>query len=160
MWQRIPEIAGGDITMGPMSRGPRHIKVTARVKIQQPNVRRRNLGDMITFAVRIPLLIELIVDLRPRQAAVHGRRRHRTVATARAAEPLMIVIDVASCGPSTSPHVTSNPAGRSSRIIGGVDGEIRKFVAAYVAEEIDSPASATGEGHRRRDAGRRSLRNV
>ena len=27
------------------------------------------------------------------------------------------------------------------RLIGGVDTEIRRFVAAYVAEEIDSPAS-------------------
>ncbi len=31
--------------------------------------------------------------------------------------------------------------GEIVRIIGGVDAEIRRFVAAYVAEEIDSPAS-------------------
>jgi hypothetical protein len=132
------EIAGGDITMGPMSQGPVGLaKVTARVKIQQPNVR-RNLGDTITFAVRIPLLIELIVDLRldKQRFMVDGD-------TARAAEPLMIVIDVAKPRPSDiAVHVTSKSLrGEIVRIIGGVDGEIRKFVAAYVAEEIDSPAS-------------------
>jgi hypothetical protein len=64
-------------------------------------------------------------------------------ATARAAEPLMIVIDVAKPRPSDiAVHVTSKSLrGEIVRLIGGVDGEIRKFVAAYVAEEIDSPSS-------------------
>ena len=64
-------------------------------------------------------------------------------ATARAAEPLMIVIDVAKPRPSDiAVHVESKSLrGEIVRIIGGVDGEIRRFVAAYVAEEIDSPAS-------------------
>ena len=137
------EIAGGDITMGPMAQGPGGLaKVTARVKIQEPSVR-RNLGDTITFAVRIPLLIELIVDLRldKQRFMVDGDIALR--ATARAAEPLMIVIDVAKPRPSDiAVHVTSKSLrGEIVRLIGGVDGEIRKFVAAYVAEEIDSPAS-------------------
>jgi hypothetical protein len=137
------EIAGGDITMGPMSQGPAGLaKVTARVKIQEPHVR-RNLGDTITFAVRIPLLIELIVDLRldKQRFMVDGDIALR--ATARAAEPLMIVIDVAKPRPSDiAVHVTSKSLrGEIVRLIGGVDGEIRKFVAAYVAEEIDSPSS-------------------
>ena len=63
------EIAGGDIQMGPMAQGPAGLaKVTAKVNIQQPHVRRA-LGETITFAVRIPLEIELTVDLwldRPR----------------------------------------------------------------------------------------------
>ena len=79
--------------MGPMAQGPGGLaRVTAKVQIQQPHVR-RNLGETITFAIRIPLIIELIVDL---------------------------WLD-------------------KQRFI--VDGEIRRFVAAYVAEEIDSPAS-------------------
>jgi hypothetical protein len=31
--------------------------------------------------------------------------------------------------------------GEVVRIIGGVDAEIRRFIAAHVSEEIDSPAS-------------------
>ena len=57
------EIAGEEFEMGPMAQGPGGLaKVTAKVQIQQPHVR-RNLGETITFAVRIPLVIELVVDL-------------------------------------------------------------------------------------------------
>ena len=137
------EIAGGDVQMGPMAQGPAGLaKVTAKVNIQQPHVR-RSLGDTITFAVRIPLLIELTVDLRldKQRFAVDGDIALR--ATARAAEPLLIVIDVAKPRPSDiAVHVTSKSLrGEIVRLIGGIDTEIRRFVAAYVAEEIDSPAS-------------------
>lgn len=64
-------------------------------------------------------------------------------ATARAAEPLTLVIDVAKPRPSDiAVHVTSKSVrGEILRIVAGVDTEIRRFVAAYVADEIDSPAS-------------------
>lgn len=137
------EIAGGDVQMGPMAQGPAGLaKVTAKVNIQQPHVR-RSLGDTITFAVRIPLLIELTVDLRldKQRFVVDGDIALR--ATARAAEPLLIVIDVTKPRPSDiAVHVTSKSLrGEIVRLIGGIDTEIRRFVAAYVAEEIDSPAS-------------------
>ena len=137
------QIAGNSFEMGPMSQGPGGLaKVSAKVEIQSPHVR-RTLGETITFAIRIPLLIELTVDVwldKPR-FVVDGDIALR--ATARAAEPLMIVIDVAKPRPSDiAVHVTSKSLrGEIVRIIGGVDGEIRRFVAAYVAEEIDSPAS-------------------
>ncbi len=137
------EMTGEDITMGPMAQGPAGLaRVTARVKIQQPTVR-RSLGETITFAVRIPLLIELIVDLRldKQRFMVDGDIALR--ATARAAEPLVIVIDVAKPRPSDiAVHVAAKSLrGEIVRLIGGVDGEIRRIVASYVAEEIDSPAS-------------------
>lgn len=137
------EIAGDSFAMGPMSQGPGGLaKVSAKVEIQQPHVRRA-LGETITFAVRIPLEIELTVDLwldRPR-FVVDGDIALR--ATARAAEPLMIVIDVAKPRPSDiAVHVTSKSLrGEIVRIIGGVDAEIRRFIAAHVAAEIDSPGS-------------------
>jgi hypothetical protein len=55
----------------------------------------------------------------------------------------MIVIDVAKPRPSDiAVHVTSKSLrGEILRILAGVDGEIKRFVAAYVTEEIDSPAS-------------------
>ena len=129
--------------MGPMAQGPGGLaKVTAKVQVQQPHVR-RSIGDTITFAVRIPLVIELIVDLwlDKQRFVVDGDIALR--ATARAAEPLLIVIDVAKPRPSDiAVHVTSKSIrGEILRVIAGVDGEIRRFVAAYVAEEIDSPAS-------------------
>ena len=137
------EIAGDSFEMGPMSQGPGGLaKVSARVDVQQPHVR-RTLGENITFAVRIPLVIELTVDLwldRPR-FVVAGDIALR--ATARAADPLLIIIDVAKPRPSDiAVHVTSKSLrGEIVRIIGNVDGEIRRFVAAHVAGEIDSPGS-------------------
>ncbi len=137
------DIAGDSFEMGPMSQGPGGLaKVSARVAIGQPSAR-RTLGETMTFAIRIPLVIELTVDLwldRPR-FVVDGEIALR--ATARAAEPLMIIIDVAKPRPSDiAVHVTSKSLrGEIVRIIGNVDGEIRRFVAAHVAEEIDSPDS-------------------
>jgi hypothetical protein len=137
------EIAGGEFEMGPMAQGPAGLaKVTAKVRIQQP-VARRNVADTITFNVRIPLVIELIVDLRldKQRFTVDGDIALR--ATARAAEPLLLVIDVAKPRPSDiAVNVTSKSVrGEILRIVAGVDAEIRRFVAAYVADEIDSPAS-------------------
>ena len=137
------QIAGDEFEMGPMSQGPAGLaRISAKVKIQEPHVR-RTLGDTITFAVRIPLLIELMVDVwvDKQRFTVDGDIALR--ATARAAEPLLIVIDVAKPRPSDiAVHVSSKSMrGEILRIIGGVDGEIRRFVAAYVADQIDSPES-------------------
>jgi hypothetical protein len=137
------EIAGGEFEMGPMAQGPGGLaKVTAKVKIQQP-VARRTVGDTITFNVRIPLVIELIIDLRvdKQRFTVDGDIALR--ATARAAEPLLLVIDVAKPRSSDiAVNVTSKSMrGEILRILAGVDAEIRRFVAAYVADEIDSPGA-------------------
>ena len=137
------EIAGDEFEMGPMAQGPAGLaRVTAKVKIQQPHLR-RTLGDTITFAIRIPLIIELVIDLwlDKQRFVIDGDIALR--ATARAAQPLLIVIDVAKPRPSDiAVHVTSRSVrGEILRIMAGVDGEIKRFVAAYVAEEIDSPAS-------------------
>ncbi len=139
----LSDIAGDEFEMGPMAQGPGGLaKVTARVKVNQPHVR-RNLGETLTFAIRIPLEIELIVDLRidRQRFKVDGDIALR--ATARAAEPLLLVIDVAQPRPSDiSVHVTSKSMrGEILRIIGGIDTEIRRFIAAHVSEEVDSPAS-------------------
>lgn len=137
------EIAGDEFEVGPMAQGPAGLaRVTAKVKIQQPHVR-RTLGDTITFAIRIPLVIELVIDLwlDKQRFVIDGDIALR--ATARAAQPLLIVIDVAKPRPSDiAVHVTARSVrGEILRILAGVDDEIKRFVAAYVAEEIDSPAS-------------------
>ncbi len=64
-------------------------------------------------------------------------------ATARAAEPLLLILDVEKPRPSDiSIQVTSKSLrGEVLRIVAGVDAEIRRFIAAHVAGEIDSPES-------------------
>ena len=139
----IADIAGDSFEMGPMGQGPGKIaKVTAKVRIQDPRVTRK-VGEMITFAIRIPLEIDMVVDLRIDRPKfmVFGEISLR--ATARAAEPLLLILDFDKPRPSDIEiHVTSKSLrAEVVRIIGGIDAEVRRFIAAHVAGEIDSPAS-------------------
>ncbi|WP_374021336.1 hypothetical protein [Mycobacterium sp. HNNTM2301] len=141
------DIAGNEFAMEPIPQGPGGIaKVSANVKIHEPKVTRR-LGDSITFVIHIPLSIDLLLDLRldKQRFVVSGDIALR--ATARAAEPLLLIVDVAKPRPS---DITVNVSSKSFRgevlrILAGVDGEIRRFVAQYVAEEIDSPQSQAAQ---------------
>ncbi|MEE6167779.1 MULTISPECIES: hypothetical protein [unclassified Mycolicibacterium] len=139
----IGAIAGDEFEMGPIGQGPGKIaKVTARVKIQKPRVT-RNVGETITFSIRIPLEIDMVIDLRidRPQFMVFGEIALR--ATALAAEPLLLILDVKKPRPSDiSIHVTSKSLrAEVLRIMAGVDAEIKRFIAAHVAGEIDSPGS-------------------
>jgi hypothetical protein len=139
----IAAIAGDQFEMGPLGQGPGGIaKVTARVKIQDPRVTRK-VGEMITFAIRIPLEINMVVDLRIDKPKFIVFGEIALSATARAAEPLLLILDVQKPRPSDiSIHVTSKSLrAEVVRIIGGIDAEIRRFIAAHVSGEIDSPAS-------------------
>src|SRR5215208_4198547 len=139
----IAAIAGDAFEMGPIAQGPGKIaKVTAKVRVQDPRVT-RELGETITFAIRIPLEIDMIVDLRidKPKFMVFGEIALR--ATARAADPLLLILDFEKPRASDiSIHVTSKSLrAEVVRVIGGIDAEIKRFIAAHVSGEIDSPAS-------------------
>ncbi|MGV0606823.1 hypothetical protein [Mycolicibacterium sp. XJ1904] len=139
----IAEIAGDEFEMGPIAQGPGKIaKVTAKVRIQEPRLT-RHVGPMITFAIRIPLEIDMMVDLRIDKPKFMVFGEIALNATARAAEPLLLILDVEKPRASDiSIHVTSKSLrGELVRILGGIDAEIRRFIAAHVAGEIDSPDS-------------------
>lgn len=141
------DIAGNEFAMEPIAQGPAGIaKVSANVKIQEPRVTRK-LSDLLVFVIHIPLSIDLLVDLRldKQRFSVAGDIALR--ATARAAQPLLLIVDVAKPRPS---DITVNVSSRSIRgevlrILAGVDGEIRRFIAQYVADEIDSPQSQSAQ---------------
>ena len=139
----IGSIAGDGFEMGPMAQGPGKIaKVSATVRIMDPRVTRQ-VGELITFSIRIPLEIDMVVDLRIDRPkfVVFGEIALR--ATARAAAPLLLILDVEKPRSSDiSIHVTSKSLrGEVLRIVAGVDAEIKRFIAAHVSGEIDSPAS-------------------
>lgn len=139
----IAAIAGDEFSMGPMAQGPGNLaKVTAKVRVLQPRLT-RDVGELITFDIRIPLEIDLVVDLRidKPKFMVFGEITLR--ATARAAEPLLLILDVEKPRASDiSIHVTSKSLrAELVRILGNIDAEIKRFVAAHVAGEIDSPES-------------------
>ena len=139
----IAAIAGDEFEMGPMGQGPGGIaKVTAKVKVQAPSVT-RHVGEAITFSIRIPLEIDMVIDLRidkPR-FMVFGEIALR--ATALAAAPLVLILDVHKPRPSDiTIHVTSKSLrAEVLRIVAGVDAEIKRFISAHVSGEIDSPES-------------------
>ena len=139
----IAEIAGDEFELGPIGQGPGKIaKVTAKVRIQEPRVTRSN-GELITFAIRIPLEIDMVIDLRIDKPKFMVFGEISLSAVARAAEPLLLILDVQKPRPSDiAIHVTSKSLrAELLRIVAGVDAEIRRFIAAHVAGEIDSPAS-------------------
>lgn len=139
----IGAIAGDEFEMGPMGQGPGKIaKVTAKVRVEEPKVTRAN-GELITFAIRIPLEIDMVIDLRIDKPKFMVFGEIALTATARAAEPLLLILDVQKPRPSDIEiHVTSKSLrAELLRIVAGVDAEIRRFIAAHVAGEIDSPES-------------------
>ena len=139
----IGAIAGDEFEMGPMGQGPGKIaKVTAKVRIQEPKVTRSD-GELITFGIRIPLEIDMVIDLRIDKPKFVVFGEIALSATARAAEPLLLILDVQKPRPSDIEiHVTSKSLrAELLRVVAGVDAEIRRFIAAHVAGEIDSPES-------------------
>src|ERR1700754_5100231 len=122
----IGSIAGDEFEIGPIAQGPGKIaKVTAKVRIQDPKVR-RSVGELITFSIRIPLEIDMVVDLRidKPKFMVFGGIALR--ATARAADPLLLILEVEKPRPSDLaihvPHKSLR--GELVRIIGGIDAEL------------------------------------
>jgi len=139
----IGTIAGDEFTMGPFTQGPgKFAKVSARVRIKHPIVT-RHFGEQIEFAIRIPLEIDLTIDLRIDRPKFMVFGEINLKATAVAAKPLLLVLDVVP--PRSSDiaiHVTSSSIrAELVRIVGNVDGEIRRFIAHHVAGEINSPGS-------------------
>lgn len=140
-------IAGDEFEMAPIGQGPGKIaKVSAKVAIKEPQVR-RNVGDSIAFDIHIPLAIDLLVDLRLDKQRFRVDGDIALSATARAAEPLLLIVDVAKPRPSDITVQVSSKTirGEVLRIVAGVDAEIRRFIAQYVAEEIDSPQSQAAQ---------------
>src|SRR5258705_5323374 len=126
----IGAIAGDSFEMGPISQGPGKIaKVTAKVSVLEPRVTRQ-VGEAITFAIRIPLEIDMVVDLRMDKPKFMVFGEIALSATARAADPLLLILDVEKPRSSDiSIHVTSTSLrAEVVRIVGGVDAEIRRFI--------------------------------
>src|SRR5690349_18421663 len=119
----IAAIAGDSFEIGPIAQGPgKFAKVTAKVRIMDPRIA-RHVAEMITFDIRIPLEIDMVVDLRIDRPKfmVFGEIALR--ATARAAEPLLLILDFDKPRSSDiSIHVPSQSLrAEVVRILGNID---------------------------------------
>ncbi|WP_232679884.1 hypothetical protein [Nocardioides sp. R-C-SC26] len=137
----INVLAGQPIDVGPMGVGPRKIvKVRATGSIGQ--AQGRKVGDApVSFEITLPVSLEFVIDL--------GLDKHRFTAeivvplaiTARSRSDLAIVLDVVA---PTASQVRIDLRAQGLRAsltqhAANVEGELRRFVAKYVARELDKP---------------------
>ncbi|MFI5778007.1 hypothetical protein [Nocardia sp. NPDC051570] len=135
------QLTGAAFDFGPIGAGPGKLaKVSAQVQLGQPTLS-REVGRHIEFDLKIPLSVDLTLDLavdRHRYEVDGYVRVHLTVRTA---EPLRVIIDIAEprAGDVRINVDTDTRRGQLVRIVAGVDHEIRRFVARYIAKEIRKP---------------------
>ncbi|WP_415046131.1 hypothetical protein [Gordonia sp. (in: high G+C Gram-positive bacteria)] len=134
-------IAGEEFQVGPLPAGPGGmVKVVADVKIAEPEIS-REVGELITFTVRLPLAIGLLIDLKLDRLRYDVDGLITLPLTVRCAKPLELRIEVDPPAPrDVFVDVASrNMRGEIIRNLASVDAEIRNVIAKTVAEEIDKP---------------------
>ncbi|PXX68724.1 hypothetical protein DFR70_102409 [Nocardia tenerifensis] len=135
------QLTGAAFDFGPIGVGPgRLAKASAQVRLGQAQVR-RDIDEVISFALKIPLSVDMLIDLAldKHRFEVDGHIHLHLIV--RTAEPLRVIIDIAT---PRSSDVRINVAtdtirGQLLRILASVDREIRRFVARYIAKEIQKP---------------------
>lgn len=135
-------LAGDEIAFGPIGVGPGRVaRVTAQGRIGEASAARVDDPEIVCFRLAIPVDLQLRIDL---GVDVHEFAIELEVGldlAARAAPPLRVVVDVT---PPTwrDVHAVVEPDGMRAAVlqrVAGVDREVRRFVARYVAREIDKP---------------------
>lgn len=134
-------LSGRVIDVGPMGVGPgRLVKVTAKGRIGTATGHRVS-NEPVSFEVDLPVPIEFVIDL--------GVDKHRFTAdirlplaiSARARADLAIVLEITP--PSASEvEVDLAAAGLRAQVLkmaAGVEGELKRFIAKYVAKELAKP---------------------
>ncbi|MEO9140187.1 MAG: hypothetical protein ABI345_14115 [Jatrophihabitans sp.] len=134
-------LAGRPIEVGPLGVGPLGVvKVRANGEVGAPIVEPRE-GEHVAFEVTVPVDLHLVIEVGLDKYRFMAGVGIRLAVTARAAEPLLILIDI-EAPTKKSIDVDLHADGmRASvvRLVAGVDNEIRKAVATFVRREIEKP---------------------
>lgn len=144
----VAQMAGSEIAVGPLSEGPRGAAtVTVRGAIEQPRVTDRGLGEPGApriFDMTLPVGLDITVDV---LKANHYRADLRIplVLTARAAEPLQIVIDVP---PPALEDISLEFTAKGLRAatlarLAGIKKQVVAQVVAVVSTELADPTGRT-----------------
>jgi hypothetical protein len=134
-------LAGDKIEFGPIGAGPRRLAQVSASGVVGAASAERLEGEEVAFRLLIPVSLDLRIDL---GVDHHRFRADVTVSlrlTARAAPPLRVVIDIEK---PTWRDVTVAVKAEGLRAtvlqrVAGIDREIGRFVARYVARELDKP---------------------
>ncbi|ERJ18104.1 hypothetical protein SSPSH_003019 [Salinisphaera shabanensis E1L3A] len=139
--QALANLTGNEVNFGPRYVGPGGLaSIKAEGSIREPSVTRRE-GDLIEFALMIPIDLELSVRLAAHDHRFKTELRAHLRLTARAKAPLHIFIDV----PAPSENdidVKVNAQGLRASVldlVADVEGELKRYVARYVGKQIDKP---------------------
>lgn len=137
----VNTLAGQPIDFGPMGVGPGRIaKVRAFGRIGEA-VAERLPGELISYAVRLPVDLTFELNLQVETHRFHADLVVPLTLTAQALAGLQIYIDVVPPR-SSEVQVRLKAEGLRASItsrVAGVEGELRRFVARYVARELDKP---------------------
>lgn len=134
-------LAGRPIDVGPMGVGPgRLVKVTAKGTIGTATGVRVS-DEPISFHVTLPVPLDFVIDLGMDKQRFTAVLELPLTITARARDDLAIVIEIA---PPTKEQVKVDlqAQGLRAQLLGaaaGVEGELKRFVARYVAKELAKP---------------------
>ncbi|MFQ6392075.1 hypothetical protein ACLMAJ_01330 [Nocardia sp. KC 131] len=138
----VERIAGRPIEIGPLRTGPRNsVTVTVRGAVRVPQLADRT-GDVVSFDLTLPVSLDITVD-------VLKANRYRAdlevplVLTARAADPLLVVIDVPPPD-SKDIRLEFKADGMRAATLGALAG-IKKQILAQVAGVVrDELADGSG----------------
>lgn len=134
-------LAGRPIDVGPMGVGPGRVaKVKARGQIGTATGERSG-ADPLVFHVDLPVALEFLLDLAMDKLRFEADLVVPLVITVHGRTDLAIVLDVRA---PTADQVTCELRARGLRAsltsrAAGVEGELRRFVAKYVARELRQP---------------------
>ena len=137
----ISFLAGEVIEFGPMGVGPGRVaSVKATGKVGEPFAVR--LGDLpMRYRVRLPVDIEFTLDLKVSTHHFSASLDVPLTLTATAVQPLTVFIEVETPAPKEIDIELRAHDLRTTVIkeVADVRGELRRFVAKYVAREVEKP---------------------
>ena len=137
----VDGIAGEPIDFGPMGVGPGRIaQVTAKGQIGEATATERP-GAPITYELVIPVDLDFTINLQVEKERFHASVEVPLIVTAHATTDMQIVVDVTPPNPDQLKLDLAADGLRAGLLgrIANVDGELRRFVAKYVARELEKP---------------------
>jgi hypothetical protein len=134
-------LAGEPIEFGPIGAGPGRLAQVSASGVVGESSASRLEGDVVAFRLLIPVTLELRIDLGVDKHRFHVDVTVGLTLTARAATPLRVVIDVDEPTWRDVTVVVQADGLRAAVLerVSGLDREIGRFVARYVARELDKP---------------------
>ncbi|MGN6160940.1 MAG: hypothetical protein ACTHOG_04465 [Marmoricola sp.] len=137
----VRQLAGRPIEFGPLGVGPgRFAQVMARGAVGEPTCE-AIAGEVVAFRLSIPAHVEFDLDLQVNKQHFTVDLVIPVIARAHALSGLKIFIDVQPPRPRDL-EVSVQAHGFRATVVSvaaDIEGELRKFVATYVAREIEKP---------------------